>query len=754
MTVNSQNVRNTCDPSMTENSLHLSAETLDLVTRQMAVAVTRCSRDFRYLWANQKYADWLRRPLENIVGHKIIDVLGTEAFEALLPWFKQVLAGEIASYEEQINVSGIGKRWLSATYTPTFDGGGSVDGWVAVVLDITEKKREEDARFRHAAIVESSEDAIICKDLNAIITSWNMAAQRIFGYTEAEVVGQPITILIPPELLDEENTILEKLRAGGRIEHYETTRLKKSGERVDVSLVIGPINNSSGRVVGFSKIARDITPRKRAELALRESEERFRLVADTAPVLIWMSGVDKLCTYFNKPWLDFTGRSLEQELGNGWAEGVHPDDLPNCLNTYAQSFDLREKFEMHYRLRRHDGEYRWILDLGVPRLNSDGSFAGYIGSLIDVTEHKMAEEALRALNQSLKTQVAVTRSREELLKIFVKNVPAGVAMLDRDMRYLQVSDRWCQDYSVTSCQLLGNSHYELFPDIPPQWKEMHGRALRGEVLRADEDRWDREDGSTVWTRWEIRPWKTSAGDIGGILIFAENITRRKQMEEALSGLSRKLIESQEQERARVARELHDDVSQQLALLAVELDQWHNSIGPDPDLNAQLDHAKQRIAGIARDVQSLSHQLHSSKLEYLGLVAAAKSFCKEVSEMNNMQIDFTEHGVSRTLPNEISLSLFRILQQAVHNAIEHSGVRRIEVRLWEQSHEVHLQVKDLGKGFDLLAEMQGAGLGLTSMRERARLVNGNISIDSKPMQGTTIRVRVPLNSAPRMEKRAV
>src|SRR5437867_4940359 len=132
-----------------------------------------------------------------------------------------------------------------------------------------------------------------------------------------------------------------------------------------------------------------------SEAGLRESEQRFRIVADSAPVLIWMSGLDKLCTFFNKPWLEFTGRSLEQELGNGWAEGVHPDDFQRCLDVYVAAFDAREAFVMQYRLRRHDGEYRWISDSGVPRYNAEKNFAGYIGSCVDVTEFMSKEQALR-----------------------------------------------------------------------------------------------------------------------------------------------------------------------------------------------------------------------------------------------------------------------------------------------------------------------------------------------------------------------
>jgi PAS domain S-box-containing protein len=720
---------------------HYVLETLELATKQMAAAVSRCSRDFRYLWANQKYADWLRRPLENILDHPIADVLGSDAFETLLPYFKQVLTGTNVSYEEELNVPGIGKRWVSAAYTPTFDIDGTVDGWVAIILDITEKKRAEEARFRHAAIVESSKDAIISKNLQAIITGWNAGAQRIFGYTEAEAVGQPITILIPPELWDEENKIVERLRAGGRIDHYETKRLTKAGKLVDVSLIIGPIKDSTGSVTGFCKIAHDITERKQAEAALKESEQRFRLVADTAPVLIWMAGTDKLCTYFNQPWLNFTGRSIEEELGEGWSEGVHPDDVHRCLETYTRDFDSREKFKMEYRLRRYDGEYRWVLDIGVPRFDPDRSFAGYIGIAVDVTESKIADEGLRELNRTLETQTALLQSREELLKIFVKNVPAGVAMLDCDMRYLQVSERWCADYGVEATQILGRSHYEVFAEVPERWKEMHRRTLRGETFRSDEDRWEHE-GRTTWLRWEILPWKTQTGIVGGILIFAEDITHRKQMEEALSVMSRKLIAAQEQERARIGRELHDDINQRLAMLSLELQRLQRH---HPEVRGSLQELRKQATEISDDVQALSHELHSSKLEYLGVVGGIKSWCKEFAERQGMEIDF-KSNIHSVLPFEVGVCLFRILQEALHNAVKHSGVKYMEVQLVEQSNEVHLTIRDSGRGFDVEAAMKGKGLGLTSMCERVRLVNGTIAIDSKLMRGTTIQVRVPFETA--------
>ena len=481
-----------------------------------------------------------------------------------------------------------------------------------------------------------------------------------------------------------------------------------------------------------------------AEAIRGQSEARFRWLADSAPVLIWESGTDKLCTYVNKPWLDFTGQCMDSQLGTGWAEGIHPEHLQQCLDAYTQSFDRREEFRMEYRLRRYDGEYRWVLDMGVPRFDQDGSFVGYIGIAVDVTDGKKTEQALQQANRVLEVRTAALLAREELLKTFVTHVPAAVAMLDRDMRYLQVSDRFCADYSLDSSEIFGRSHYEVFPDLPERWKEIHRRCLAGETLRAEEDRWDREDGTT-WLRWDIRPWQNLDGVQGGILIFSEDITHRKQAEEALLGMSQKLIDAHEQERSRIGRELHDDIVQRLALLAVQLDRIQQEI-PDSEFGRRICDLRNQTTEITNDAQLLSHELHSSKLEYLGIVGAVRNFCKEFSERQKVETDFQSHDVPPDLPPELSLCLFRVLQESMRNAARHSGVKRFEVRLLGNSGEIHLTISDLGAGFDKGAALNSTGLGLTSMRERLRLVGGELSINSQPKGGTTIHARASFDSS--------
>jgi PAS domain S-box-containing protein len=263
---------------------------------------------------------------------------------------------------------------------------------------------DSEERFRLA--MNNVAAGVYTLNLNGMVTYINPAAEAILGWTNAELLDKKMHDVTHYKHPDgtpypaRECPGLNVLQEGIELREHQDMFIRKDGSFVPVVFSASPLKKDRmtvGIVVGF----RDDTPRREAERAVRESEERFRVMANAAPVLIWMSGVDKLCTYFNQGWLDFTGRPLEAEPGNGWLEGVHADDVEKCLDTYTKAFDRREPFQMEYRLRRHDGEYRWIYDQGVPRFNADSSFAGYIGTCIDVTESKLSAQALSTMNQRL-----------------------------------------------------------------------------------------------------------------------------------------------------------------------------------------------------------------------------------------------------------------------------------------------------------------------------------------------------------------
>ncbi len=386
-----------------------------------------------------------------------------------------------------------------------------------------------------------------------------------------------------------------------------------------------------------------------------------------------------------------------------------------------------------------DGSVHWIAGRWQVFMDASGEPIRMIGVNIDITERKRAEEAVR--------------ESEDRLRLLLDSTEEAIYGIDLEHRCTFCNPACLRTLGYERVdQVLGKNMHDLLHHsradgtfFPVEECRVHRVTQTGEGVHAEDEVFWRANGTSFPVEYWSYPQRREEKVVGAVVAFID-ITERKLAEAALANVSRKLIEAHEQERTRIGRDLHDDVVQRLALLSIELEGVQQDV-PDAasELRTRIGALRSETTEITNDVQLLSHELHSSKLEYLGIVGAAKNFCKEFSERQKVEIDFQSHDLPTGLPSELSLSLFRVLQEALRNATKHSGVKRFEVRLWGSTGEVHLTVSDLGAGFDTEAAMKSTGLGLTSMQERLRLVGGELSINSQPKGGTTIHARVPFNS---------
>jgi signal transduction histidine kinase len=390
---------------------------------------------------------------------------------------------------------------------------------------------------------------------------------------------------------------------------------------------------------------------------------------------------------------------------------------------------------MEYRLRAHDGRFRWILDIGVPRVDAEGSFAGYIGSCLDLTERKGAEEALR---QSEQLKASILESLSSHIAVVD---PRGIVVAVNEPKFDFAAGEGLLGVSV------GENYFEMFRSrIGESTSEMTA-TLDGiqAVFDGKRDYFEAEyaldSNEQTWLLMSVTPLQGH----NGIVISHQDMTERKRHEKAIHELSGRLINAQEQERSRIARELHDDVNQQLSVLAIEIQQFENYLPQDSSEGRKQVQALWRKAhNLSTDLQQLSHQLHSTKLEHLGVAAALRGLCNEFSSMYKIAADFQFRQVPTSMDADASLCLFRVAQESLHNVAKHSRAKKVRMELFGAGENVVLRVSDDGVGFDPGASRNQAGLGMISMGERVRFVGGKLSVWSKPSMGTQVEATVPLS----------
>ena len=466
---------------------------------------------------------------------------------------------------------------------------------------------------------------------------------------------------------------------------------------------------------------------------LRASEERLRLAQQVSRIgtfdVNFRTGVTtwtpELEAIYGLPPGGFEGtQTAFQKL-------VHPHDREEVMALLGQSFETRKPTYGEWRILLPEGGDHWIAGCWQAFMSESGEPSRIIGVNRDITDQKLAEQRLREYEKA------------------VEGVEEFIIVLDREFRCQMANREFLKRRDLTSEQVVGHFAHEFLD------KEIYENAIKPKLEECFRGNVVRYELKYPYPRIGERDLFASCYPVEGnhgvdrAACILHDITDRKRAEQALADMSRKLLESQEQERVRIGRELHDDINQRLAMLAIELKQLPEDT---PKLQIRVQELREELSQISEDVQALSHDLHSSKLQYFGAVRGIGSWCKEFAQRQKMEVAFRS-DVHTPLPLSIGIPLFRVLQEALHNASKHSGVKRVEVQLREDCGEIHLVVSDSGAGFDVEAAFHSKGLGLSSMRERVRLINGTIAIESKPAAGTTIHVRVPMDTEPETQRKA-
>jgi len=563
----------------------------------------------------------------------------------------------------------------------------------------------------------------------------NPALCSMLGFSEEEMCNKHCVEFSPPEDAEKDWALFEQLRAGS-IDHYHLDKrfFRRDGSLIWGRLSISLLNSRPSPVV--VAMVEDITARKRAEQELSQSNERLHLIMEAGGIGGWeweiQSGRN---AWFGQKHAQLgTKAEANAQTPEAFWERVHPEDHAWLRNAVEKAMQNHEELKVEFRVVWPDGKVHWLQSQARFFYAADGAPERMLGTSVDITERKGADETLR-------------ESEEKFRSVF-RNTGVGMVIVSPEGRFLAANGTFCNYLGYTEEELRAKTVQSVtFADDWPGFSKRLQEALtEGRGFQRFEKRCLHKSGRIVYTESSASVIRNRDGDPQYFVGDVVDITKRKEAEEVLSGISRKLIEAQEQERQRIARELHDDIGQRLALVAVGFDQIRQSTpGLPTRVQRQMHELQKQTLDLSTDVQTMSHALHAPKLELLGLVAAMRSMCNEFGEHQRMEIDFTGHDLPNPLPSETSLCLSRVLQEALQNAAKHSGVKHVDVQLRGTTDEIQLIVSDLGKGFDLHTAMKGRGLGLTSMQERVRLLNGTVMIQSKPMGGTTIHVRVPARS---------
>jgi PAS domain S-box-containing protein len=655
--------------------------------------------------------------------------------------------------------------WVRVTVAPIRDDQGAVRMTAAIIEDITERKRAEDAlrqaelRFR-TMFKQAGAGVALVNSQTGRFEQVNRRYCELVGLSEEEMQASTFMSITHPDDLAEDLAFMERLRSG-EIPAFtmEKRYVRKDGSFVWVDLNVAPLWEPGEHPSHHIAIVQDITERKTADARVRllnesleqrvhertaelaEANERWDWVVRATNDGVWDWDLVRDTAYFSPRWKEMHGFQERDRLESTqeWRMRIHPEDRQSILDHLAEYLcGKRGEFWEEYRIQRKDGTYMWVLDRGVAIKDEQGRAVRMVGAETDITWRKEAEQALRF--------------REQQFHALADNVPAHFAYIDRSRRY-QFLNKHCEALFQRPAEALqGMSVQDLLgPEDYAKLKPFLDQALAGEPVSFEYRRQLHGDGMRYLSGQYV-PDRDDQGNVRGVLALMTDITTLKSNEALLRAreaqlreLGAKLLRAQEEERRRISRDLHDDVMQRMGALALELYGLASTTSSqDEGLQSQLKSFGASAEQLTTDLQRMAHQLHPSVLEFGGLETALREQVDEFGSRTGISAEFITKDVPKDIPLDHATCLYRIVQEGLQNVQKHAEATTVLVRLMRTGRGLGLCIHDDGRGVENVdGATQRKGLGLTSMAERVGMLNGVFRIRAKPGQGTELHAWVPL-----------
>jgi len=582
-------------------------------------------------------------------------------------------------------------------------------------------------------LVENSLDLLCTHDLSGVVKTVNLAAARALGYEPGEMINRNVREFLSPSSHEEFDEFLAMVRREGSSAGFMRVRTKAGETRTwRYTSTLRTEGVPEPIVLG---LAHDLTDILQAQKALRKSEERLRAAAEVGRMYAWEWDLATDRVLRSDECVGILGLSEAERIGfaKEYLNLVHPDDRARLWSLATSLTPNNPGYRTEYRRGRPDGTLQWLEESGHATFDRAGKMIRLVGVTADITERKRMDEKLRA-------------SEERSRRLIYASPVATIVTHGWEHRNEIVNDKFTALFGYTM---------EDVPGAAEWWPLAYPDEAYREVVRKE---WEARAAEAIKNRSEIAPLEATVRCKDGSsrhiefhfaslgetnLVSFVDLTDRKQAQDELAKLGGRLLEAQEEERARIARDLHDDICQQLSLLGIELGKLADLPLESGDFRDQTKELQKQALEILKNVGVISHELHSSKLDLLGLTVAVRSLCEEFAESYGVKVDFAEKDLPAQLPKDVSICLFRVAQEALRNALKHSQAGHFQVQLTGTPGVVHLLVRDQGVGFDPETAMHQRGLGLISMRERLTLVGGTMEIRSKRGGGAEIHSSIPV-----------